>query len=395
VLHGSWVKYWVVILAIIGVIFLSACSGGYATDDVASAIDDGVIMPMGRTVWEPDFDLVQVQRGNMERTEELLAQAWFPVTWELTFDGHGGIYSGAYIEAGTMVSEGDLLGQQFLQESAAEALNITRYRLALQISTFEENFRSENTARTTELQEARRAAAMLDSHEREIANLRIARLELQHEHFIFQSQQARQRIQHQIDETDNQLAGMRIYAPFDGILTAASMMASGTEVPPGYTFFAIADTRYVHFTVTAPHHMVVRPGTVHTIWDFNNQFSFEARVMSWQPSERIPAPGSLEVLIDYLLVPEDMAVLAEMLAALDITTSDLIRMDLRITATQILASDVLLLPGRAIRREDLAYYVMVYKDGRLAKRYITRGLLHQFYVEILIGVEEGWEVALP
>ncbi|MCL2527294.1 MAG: hypothetical protein FWE42_02655 [Defluviitaleaceae bacterium] len=374
---------------------LTACTQAHIQDDVASAIADRVIMPMGRAAnWEPDFELVEVQRRNLERTDELLVQARFSVTQNLSFDGYGGVYSGAHIEEGERVPAGLLLGEQFFQEIVTEPLKINRYRLALQLSVLDEDIRRENNAHSREVQEARNALASLDYHGREIANMRITRLQLQHQQFTLRSQDVRRNIQRQLDEIDSQLQGMRIYAPFDGLLTFVSSMSPEMEVPPGFLFFTIADERYVHFTVTAAQHMVI-PGTVHTIWDFENRFSFDARVISGQPSSMPPPPGSGDILMDFTLVPQDITAFTEMLESLDITIPDLLGMDLRITATQTLAHNILLLPGRAVRREDLAYYVMVYNDGRLAKRYITRGQMHQFYMEIIMGVEEGWKVALP
>jgi len=379
---------------LVGLVFLlflfSACGVITTTDDVAAAIADGVILPQGRVLGsQQDLDLVAVRRGDIERTVDLAVSARFSVMHNLSFERPGGLYSGAFAATGERVQEGDVLGEQFFPESITEPLNITRNRVVFQIETFEERFARERASHAADLEEARRILSISDDDEAEIAALRLARLELLFEQFLFQNQLTRRNFQRQLDDIDAVLNGERIYAPFDGILTAVSHMNYGAAVPLGFNLFSIVDERHIYFRVIAPND-VMRPGSVHTIMAQDYELFFCARVISVQAD----AGPRVRGVMTFKLVSADNAALAEALEILGLTHSDLVGMELRLISTETLVYDALILPSHAIRQEDLAEYVLVYEDGRLAKRYISRGLQYRTYVQILMGVEEGRKVAL-
>ena len=379
-------------------VLLSACGideNDFAVDLVA-AINDGIIAsPETRAVeWEPVTELVTAQRGDLVRTMEFGVHASFTTTRSLTFASNRGVYSGAYVQVGQWVETGELLGEAIVEKS--EYGTILRDGAEFQLDSFEATFAEENTARQRMIRETRNAGNTREA----------TRMERQRELFVLQSEHQRNQLQAALDFFEENLLGERIYAPFDGLLTAVSMMGMNTAIAPGHVYFVIADTTHVSFSVrttmggeygAGSFQLVpadaMGPGTVHTAFSPDG-LTFELRVVSHQfPRAAMDVLGGSNH-VDVNMVPADTEALIAQLYARDMTMADLVGMQLRIVVTETLVHDALLLPLQAIRPEDRAEYVLIYDNGNLAKRYITRGLQLQQYVQILIGVEEGHKVVL-
>jgi len=117
--------------------------------------------------------------------------------------------------------------------------------------------------------------------------------------------------------------------------------------------------------------------------------AFEAAVVSPHIT------GVRSGILSHVMRPADPDAFEEMLREFSLSPFDLLDMSFVVEIRETLVCNALILPARAIRQEDRAYYVLIYSEGRLMKRYITRGFQFQGYAEILMGVEEGQMVVLP
>jgi len=238
------------VIPVFFIVFIAACSAAYGVGDLSAAIADGVIIPpgVGRETGSLNFNLTKVYRGSIRRDTDLTVSADFMITQELTFRQSGGLYSGALAgPVGTRVQAGDILGEQSFETT--QPVEIARYRLELQIEQFEAQHLSERTNRMQEMQETRAALALAGVNDGAILRLQIARQELQLERFLHESEQTRRNYHKQLE--DISLSSERIYAPFDGVLTAVRADATDTIVADGTVFFVLANERYMEFRVNA------------------------------------------------------------------------------------------------------------------------------------------------
>jgi len=391
-MYGGKYRYMLAIFLALIIFLASSCGAVSSEDDLLSAIEDGIIVQPGEAMaWDANLELVTAGRMNITRTTELAPVAMFPVLHPLTFQRYGGIFDESLItEVGTVVQKGDMLASQTFQpyptlESGLRLVN--RQRLLFQIDEFESNFHDEYTARNQEIAELR--AALAQSSDPVLAGLKLERLIMQLERFLFESNQTRQNFENQLHAIGKELYEERLYAPFYGMIPFISTLSVGRRVPARHILFGIADYRFIHFRVnTGPD--ILKFGTMYTIREAENVFEFEATVAN--DPFTIPRRGSS---FGFYLVPYDMDAFFAAIAEHGFTIMDVMAMSFRITAEEIIAFDTITIPAHAIRREETTEYVLIYYEGRLARRVISRGIQHMGYVEVLEGLSEGQRVALP
>jgi len=369
---------------------LVSCGRAFSVDDLQGAIADGVIIPPGgESTWETNFELVTATRRDITRTVDLVPTARFPVLHPLSFERYGGVYNGAYIaEQFIMVQEGDVLASQSFRDIQTLETGIrlvNRQRLLFQIEEFENEFIRENNALNSEIAALRGAA----SGSPRLTSLRIESLRLQQERFQFESELTRQNLEAQLYNLREEADEERIYAPIDGIITFISPWHTSMLTEANHVFFYIADQRFIQFHVQAVPEML-RFGTTHIMRDIDSTFEIEVRVAN----DPFAFDGHGQI-IDFIFVPDDMEALDMAMAEYGLTILDVFNMDFRITVEETLVHGGVVIPTRGIRPEDRADYVLIYNDGRLAKRYITRGFSHMGYTQVLTGLSEGQKVALP
>lgn len=363
-------------------------------DDFDAAVADGVIVPPGRvtegaTAARITYSLAEVRRDSLVRSGELSVSAEFSKIHLVRFEHYGGLYSGAInVSVGSRVVAGDLLARQVFQDNVTEPMGINYHRLVFERELFEERFSSEYTRRSLEIEDYLRAAMFADESELEILLLRLDILELQFERFMLASERTRRDLRVRMDEIETILNGEELLSPASGVVTSIAARNEGFVVPNGYMFFAIADENYVRFAVQGLTE-VVRFGNTFTIRGPRDGFEFEARVVV-DPF----APGAPQAIRVFYLMPADGEAFETMLESLGLSLYELVGMNFSLVFHETLVSNALILSADAVRQEDLAEYVLIYEDGRLLKRYITRGLQFQNYVQVLMGVEEGQRVAL-
>ena len=371
----------VLALILLAVLLFSACGAEAARADIFDAIGQGILVPPGENHGEEttQFILVPVIRGDMVREVDLQVAPHFAVTRSLSFERYGGVYMGSLVSGvGARVEAGDVLAVQEFTPTEPQEINL--HQINFQLEQFEARFNRERTARNQELRDAR-ANAGPQGVERLIVN----RLQLQFDRFIQSGEETRANYNRRI--YDLGLHDDEIIAPFGGIITHISDFNHGHTVTHDNFFFVLADESSFEFVIQALPE-VVRLGNILTIQGYD--FEFDAVVTS-DALAIVDTPQ----LLRFSLQPTDPAAFYEMLADMGMSPFDLIGTLLRTEISETLIHNTLLLPTTAIRQEDRAEYVIIYDNGSLRKRYISRGLEFRSYVQILMGVEEGQMVVMP
>jgi len=369
-------------------LFITACGVVTETMDMQEAIVQGMIASPGVAAQAPSFNLVTVARNDMVRQVDFAVNARFSRVYPLTFAQSGGTFSGIlYGAAGTRLYGGELLARQYFSPTVFQ--EIEHEQLINQISNFNQQTANARNIHHQNIAAARWDVAAANPNDAIRLTLHLRQLELRYAQFLANSEASREQLMERLAQMEASMVTAYLYAPADKLITQVSAAVAGSAVLENQWFFQVADESHIVFTVSALPD-VVRFGNRFTVHDTVSDLYFDAYVASDPLLTGIRAVG-----MDFVLAPVDEVALRASMEALNISPFQLVtQSNLRITSTTVLAYHALILPNRAIRTEDRRLYVYVYENGHLLKRYITRGLQHQGYAEILMGLYEGQQVAV-
>jgi len=183
--------------------------------------------------------------------------------------------------------------------------------------------------------------------------------------------------QARVDAAESTVALASISAPFSGTVTVASVKA-GDEVKAGMSSFRVDDLSKLVITVEVPEVDInsIKVGQSATL-SFDAIFGkeFKGTVTEVQPVGTI-TQGVVNFAISIELEKNSGEVKPGMTAAVSIVVSEV--------------NDVLIVPNRAIRRENGSYIVYVMRDGVASKVTVEIGASSDTSTQILSGdVAEG------
>ncbi|MCL2499145.1 MAG: hypothetical protein FWE90_02290 [Defluviitaleaceae bacterium] len=309
---------------------LSACSSASAFNralDSDALYNEGILIPFNPAeAVTLSYETVTVLRDDLIRQMNIAATPFYPFQSHLYFPHGGGYFSGAFVNAGQRVQEGDVLA---ILTFPPELLEIERLQLIYQIE------------------------------------------------YIYNGKN--EVLEQQLAMVENKLAGLKIVAPFDGLVTFAHNAAPGTffsGVPP---IFAIANESTVLFFADAsPLH--IRFGDVLTLQVIGGD-PFEARVIN-DPI----VSGNHYTQARFWLAPCDLFIGTSAHGA-----------NFYIDLSYAIAENTLVLPQRAVQSDGVGmrHFVQLYENGHTTKRYVIIGAVEGSTAQILSGLDEGQKVALP
>ena len=378
--------YLVTFLTII--LFSSACGAELVEEDISAATQAGIIIaPGSRVIRPPTYNLVRVTRGNIYRDTSVSATAEFATIYDVAFTKYGGVYSGPFVETiGQRVRAGDVLGEQIFLPHTTEPMDIARYRQAFALEQFEARFASQRAEHRQAQDAIRQEMAAATGRQRELLSLQLARQELLYERFLRVSAETRQNYLERIEELTAHR--VELHAPIDGLIMSVGRTVPGTTLTEGQVLFTIACEDSFRFRISASPEML---GYGQTISITRYELSFEVDVVS----DPMAAYGRSDGL-PFILMPACDEAFHATLEEHELTLFDVtMMMRLRIELERPEVYNALLLPTRVIRSENNEYYVLIYNDGLVVRRFVTLGFQTRAYVEILMGVEEGQQVVIP
>jgi len=364
------------ILASLFLFLLSACSIAHTpANTVEDATRQGIIVPITEQTTR-ELELGTTRVGDIEQHLQYHVLPVFPNRRALAFDRYGGVFSGPYVSANSRVYVGELLAtQSFTQQ---EPIEIERDLIALQYSRHQARTQTELLTRNQEIAESRRANS---------SDLALQEHRLQQ--FIFDSDNYSDYLRGRLDALDKYLASEELYAPFDGMVVYATMLDAGTYIEnPGRTIVEIVCDSIVHFAVTAPP-TVIRYGDQFTIRQQGGNLEFHVKVIS-DPLASRPRANEMQ----FILAAVCHDTMQETLDAAGLTAFELANISFTLTTSIPLAIDAVLAPRDAIHPEDGRYFVFVYDNGNLLKRYVTVGVQFGNDAQILAGLTPGQKVML-
>ena len=383
----------------IALLFFVACNRTQisVTDEDLLALEERGILSRIDLEIAANFTLYEVRVGDIDQELELRATLSFPVTRNLYFDRTNGYFSGAFVQSGQRVEAGDVLAEMSFD---TEYFEIERNILHTRFLQFETRFAEEEAQRLSDIESSRSSLAVSDEEGLERAILELARLELALRQFIFDSEQGRRYYHRRLADLDDAIAPAQIIAPFSGVITFASSIVSGSFVSNWPRVITIIDDSVIYFHVPAPvtavrfgdvfpMHVPTRSGTPDVI-DVQVVTAPMAVEIRTQASPGLSVPGSHGDFptFSHIVAP------VEPIDFYGGQPYDFINATFLVFPRVLWASQSTIIHSRALVRDDDVYFVYVYEDGRLAKRYVTVGAMLGTQVQILTGLEPGQMVVL-
>jgi multidrug efflux pump subunit AcrA (membrane-fusion protein) len=392
---------WVCKLGVVLLVFLlSACGGGFVSQSLEDAVANRIIVPTGLQLdsgdGEDEIQTVPLARGDLYRVATFRGTVRPLVSHHLYFERDDGVFSGGLVELNQFVQAGDLLARQYFYNLDQTADFVTLYRHQDRMDEFEAQFAERYANRIIQMENIRTEIAFADSLEAAILALRLEILELQMEQFLTESTQQRHTLHQRLEELERRVQPEHLYAPVDGLIVfrwSANYGVSTRPTSPSVPrqlIYRVIEEHELQFNFSAPF-IIFRYGTVFTVSMRDNTLIFEATVKS---DNLAPVTGRHPPAPLVTLVPLDAEGFAAQLEALGLSMFDLLDESFFVHVHENLVRDALILPVEALRAEDRVSYVVIYEDGQRMKRYVTRGVETDDFVQILTGIEEGQRVVL-
>ena len=425
------------ILALLGLVFLSACTTDNGQPAQLGALHDavyhGYIMCMEIAIQDAEQhgpETIMPRIGSLYSTTNISVSAFFANEEWLNFERMQGYATFAvvddrwslYVENGTVVQEGDILA--FLTYNDGRS-PIYRDDAARRLREFDHSTANERNRRLDEIANAQIALdAACDETWPQLA-LRLEQLELAYERFSFNSQNARYPLAQAFERLNAEVVAEYLIAPFDGVITAAfprqfrDILLS--EAPWRYRIYEPLDIAHVRlsqwpgvfristldeflffarvnsssFTGTpTPHANILRYGEIVTMHgrhaDSSPMRPIYAQVISdpWSAGSRDNLlfwfmPLDIDGFLEYMRERDPYGYLMA-----------LSRITFSIPQSIAIVDNGILLPTTAIHRQDAQRFVFVYEMGSVTKRYVVTGPTQGLYTQILSGIELDTKVVL-
>jgi len=410
-------------LSVLSFLILAACSPVVQADGgdiLTQLLNEGILASFEpRDLTASEFDLIQVERGNLEQTFLIPVTIHFPRWEEVRFEVETigptsawidmvsftyGVFSGTHLRVGDFVNEGDFIAELTYQTPAS--LIIDRRELEFERSMFEADFANERSRRSAEIEDLRRSAEMTSGNERTLLALRIERAELQFTQFLRDMNNRRTGFERREEDLLAPTAGERLYAPISGIVTnvtahtepgmyrdlpsVVNWMGLGNVQVSGRLIAEILDLTQVEFHAEANLH-ALRFGDIITMTDLHDTLSFDVRVVSDLMTQNISRSGTHSFRLEPVCFDEMLESLEA--AGMDVLTLWSQNVFLRVRPTISLAIDAPIVRSSAVTEENGQFFVMLYTDGELVRRYVDIGAAIGDFVQIISGLEPGQWVA--
>jgi multidrug efflux pump subunit AcrA (membrane-fusion protein) len=352
---------------------------------INAVVADGTLSVKSAEETKPDYEYITAEKTSQSRYNNLNVAVNAPIRRDLFFERDNGRLTGIHVANGTRVKAGDVIAEIKFDQ---ERLTADRNQLVFTIEQFEQSFARQDEQFQERLTVANETVTFAEEADLELAVLNLTELELSYEQFLFNNQQTRDDYDRRLTELDEQIAGEKLLAPFDGIIGYVANFWENTLVRNWNRIATVIDDQRIQFSIEASKE-VLRYGTIVTIKDQNETVSFDAKVVS-DPL----AVFSTNINFRYMLEPVEPGIIRQLLGDGNVNLEMLQRLNLsaEVMATEV--SDAFILPRNYVHSEDRKRYVNILEDDMLKKRYVVEGITFPEGVQIIDGLEAGQLVVL-
>ncbi|MCL1883215.1 MAG: hypothetical protein FWF81_05610 [Defluviitaleaceae bacterium] len=364
---------------------LTSCSESTSSeyhDAFAEAVEEGIIMDFMRVEQiVPALDFAPAEIRDLYEVWGFTTDVDFFV-WEALQFEHDREFGGLNVSLGEVVSAGDVLAYSVFEPTE---IFLAQHRLAQrELALFEENFIAEGYTRQIAMDELRLAVELNDEWERFAIELAI--LELEYEQFETRNLRTMEDMRRRIANTEEYLANEQLIAPFDGVVTHIGGLAQDELL------IIVSYIPSMHFTLPASHMHIVRYGDVFEV-TLREEYSFYAKVVSdafaargraWQPH--------------FALMPLSFDMVEQALYSIEYQWNIFIGPGMlrRAHPRFNMYGEGIVVPNTAVRiapawtgQDYGGYYVHIYEDGVIGRRFVSVGYTSGGEVLIISGIEPG------
>ncbi|HML46674.1 MAG TPA: hypothetical protein PKE04_07990 [Clostridia bacterium] len=297
----------------------------------------------------------------------------YPKTVHLSVQEGEGVFVKYLVRKGAEVKAGDVLAT-----FTRDPQTVKHETLKLQLTRAEEALDQGKADREEDMAKAREALALLaDSTDRQVATLRLRKMELALEKYAAEQERNIEGIRKQLTELEELLADTAIVAPFDGIIETVTTKSEGDVVWAGETLL----------TLYAPEYALLR------VSDSNLAFRYGMQATIQGGSRNDPTMLQGQVVAASNLLPYELRQQAAYLLVDDMKTLVSLR-NLTASVETLVLEDVLVVPRSALTMQGGVYYAQILTEDMVQKRYVATSNHRLTDLLILQGLEEGQTVLI-
>ena len=376
----------------------NAYTPGAALQDL---IEGGMLKPFDPALLVVEQEVAAVEIRALTGTNRYLASPIYRNQRHLYFQATQRYLLALNVVRGQRVQKGDVLAELAPLES--ERLGIQLDNAVRDLARFERAFANDRNVRLRQIEEANYALLAAAEAEFHMLTLERARLEVNFERFLLDSERNRERLARIVEGIERQLEGEKLIAPFDGVILHVTPLQPGAMLASRLRIVTLAEEDSMFFSVIRPAietwipeytlRALFRYGDILPLHLPNTTIEMDMHIVSdpWAAGQRRE--------MRYLLNPADREAFLEMLDAYNIDLSMPNLPMFFVHVQWLYVADALTVPAAAVRTFDGRNYVLLYYHGGYYRRqYVVTGALcgeTRQYIQIVSGLVEGQKVILP
>lgn len=316
-----------------------------------------------------NYKTEEVTLGSFVKEASQSASEYFPLTYNVWFEGSNAKFVEYTVKRGDAVKAGDVMARFTITGS-----NVAFTRMEKNLKRTEENMKRGILEREEVIQKKRaEVAAAAGAYEKERAMLELRKLEVELEQFSYRQQRSIEQQKEAFEEEKARRANNVLVAPVDGIVTELAYKKVDDAVAPGETL-AVISSEEVRLLAVKNDRQTMR-------------YNMPVQVIMGSGKNQVTLTGRIVAADD--AVPEAERT-GYAFAELDPYDSEEIRVrSPKIVCNTIELDNVLVVKRSAVTLEAGKYYVIKLKDGMVQKRYVDFGMNGTQTVWLLNGVEDG------
>lgn len=346
--------------SLMAALFLTACG---KEEEKENLLQDELLMAQS-----PNYKTVAVECGEYVKSITGTASELYLVTAELSWDGDNAYYQEIPVRRGQKVKEGDVLAIFNIDSS-----QVTLEDVKLQLTRAEEDYAEGSTNRQIDIANAQKSAEKLEGYERELADLKIEKQQIEYEQYVYQSERNIARLKERLTELTKEMENTTLVAPFDGVIESVVAYNRGDKVTAGKVLITMYSTDL----------LVLKADSNVSNLRYNMDVDITISYRKEEKSYTGKVIASPEILPDS--VDSELAVIevSEEIPAEELNGS------IRFRCNTEEIQGALMVDRSAVKKENGKSYVYVLQDDTVQKRFVATGPYNNDKIVILDGLTEG------